>query len=148
MALPLVGALPSIISGIATGILFIYRFIKSGALWFLTKFVTYWAIVWINGFILTITILYYGLVIKILLETYGFIDDFINVLSFKNTSSEVANLTRDIFGSALFFQALNDVINLFKPIISLVFVSVGYAVGTKFFLSLRNSILSLIIAKI
>ncbi|MCZ6160657.1 hypothetical protein [Campylobacter ureolyticus] len=148
MALPLVGALPGVITAIATGISFIYRFIKSGALWFLTKIATYWAIAWVNGFIAFFVVLYYGSVIKILLEAYGFIDDFIEILSFKNTNSEVVNFTRDIFGSALFFQALNDVINLFKPIISLVFVTVGYAIGTKFFLSLRSSILSIIIAKI
>lgn len=148
MALPLVGALPGIISSIATGILFIYRFIKSGALWFLTKIATYGAIAWVNGFIAFFVFIYYGSVIKILLEAYGFIDDFIGILSFKSTNSEVANLARDMLGSSLFFQALSDVLNLFKPIISLVFVTVAYAIGTKFFLSLRSSILSIIIAKI
>lgn len=148
MALPLVGALPEIITAIATGILFIYRFIKSGALWFLAKIATYGAIAWVNGFIAFFVFIYYGSVIKILLEAYGFIDDFIGILSFKSTNSEVANLTRDMLGSSLFFQALSDVLNLFKPIISLVFVTVAYAIGTKFFLSLRSSILSIIIAKI
>lgn len=148
MALPLIGALPKIIMGIFTAVTFIYKFIKIVGGWFLLKFVSFGAIAWINFLILSLVFLYYGSVIKILVDVYGLLDQFIEFLNFKNSNSEVANLTRDMLGSALFFEALRDALNIFKPIISAIFIAVAYSVGTKGLLSLRTSLLALVIAKI
>ena len=148
MALPLIGALPKIIIGISTAVTFIYKFIKIVSGWFLLKFVSFGAIAWINFLILSLVFLYYGSVIKILVDVYCLLDQFIEFLNFKNSNSEVANLTRDMLGSALFFEALRDALNIFKPIISAIFIAVAYSVGTKGLLSLRTSLLSLVIAKI
>lgn len=148
MPLPLVGALPAIISGIGTAIGFIIKFFKDKLIWVLTKLPSFMTIVFINGFLFSMLILYYGFTIKILLDVYGLIDQFFGYLSFKSTNSEVGNLARDMLGSSLFFEALKDALNIFKPIISTVFITVAYIIGTKALLSLRSSILSLIIAKI
>ena len=148
MPLPLVGALPSIISGIGTAIGFIIKFFKDKLIWLLTKLPSFLAISFVNGVMLSLFISYVYLAIKILLASYGLIDDFLGYLSFKNTSSEVGNLARNIISSSLFFEALRDVLNIFKPIVSSAFVGFASLIGVKAFKAFRNSILSLIIAKI
>ena len=148
MPLPLVGALPSIISAIGTAVGFIIKFFKDKLVWILTKLPSFLAISFVNGVMLSLFISYVYLAIKILLASYGLIDDFLGYLSFKNTSSEVGNLARNIISSSLFFEALRDVLNIFKPIVSSAFVGFASLIGVKAFKAFRNSILSLIIAKI
>lgn len=145
MALPL---LPAIITGIGTAIGFIIKFLKDRLVWLLTKLPSFLAISFVNGVMLSLFISYVYLAIKILLASYGLIDDFLGYLSFKNTSSEVGNLARNIISSSLFFEALRDVLNIFKTIISSAFVGFASLIGVKAFKAFRNSILSLIIAKI
>ena len=117
MALPLVGLLPSIISGIGTAVGFIIKFFKDKLIWLLTKLPSFLAISFVNGIMLSLFISYVYLAIKILLVSYGLIDQFFGYLSFKNTNSEVGNLARNMMSSSLFFEALKDVVNIFKPII-------------------------------
>ncbi|QKF64224.1 hypothetical protein [Campylobacter corcagiensis] len=148
MALPLVGALPAIISGIGTAVAFIIKFFKDKIVWFLLKLPSFMAIIFINGILFVFLVLYYGAIIKILLDVYGFIDQFLDYLTFKNTNSEIANMVRDMLGASLFFQALNDSLNIFKLVVSSVFISFAYFVGTKALLSFRKSILSLVITTI
>lgn len=148
MPLPLVGALPSIISAIGTAVGFIIKFFKDKLVWILTKLPSFLAISFVNGVMLSLFISYIYLAIKILLVSYGLIDDFLGYLSFKNTNSEVGNLARNIISSSLFFEALRDVLNIFKPIVSSAFVGFASLIGVKAFKAFRNSILSLIIAKI
>lgn len=145
MALPL---LPAIITGIGTAISFILKFIKDRLVWILTKLPSFLAISFVNGVMLSLFISYVYLVINILLTSYGLIDQFFGYLSFKNTNSEVGNLARNIMSSSLFFEALRDVLNIFKTIISSAFIGFASLIGVKAFKSFRNSILSLIIAKI
>lgn len=148
MPLPLIGALPSIISAIGTAIGFIIKFFKDKLIWILTKLPSFLAISFVNGVMLSLFVSYIYLAIKILLASYGLIDDFLGYLSFKNTNSEVGNLARNIISSSLFFEALKDVLNIFKTIISSAFVGFASLIGVKAFKAFRNSILSLIIAKI
>ena len=148
MALPLVGALPAIITGIGTAIGFIIKFIKDKLVWVLTKLPSFLAISFVNGVMLSLFISYVYLAIKILLVSYGLIDQFFGYLSFKNTNSEVGNLARNMMSSSLFFEALKDVVNIFKPIISSAFIGFASLIGVKAFKAFRNSLLSLIIAKI
>ena len=145
MALPL---LPAIITGIGTAIGYIIKFLKDRLVWILTKLPSFLAISFVNGVMLSLFVSYIYLAIKILLASYGLIDDFLGYLSFKNTSSEVGNLARNIISSSLFFEALKDVLNIFKPIVSSAFVGFASLIGVKAFKAFRNSILSLIIAKI
>lgn len=145
MALPL---LPAIITGIGTAIGFIIKFLKDRLVWILTKLPSFLAISFVNGVMLSLFVSYIYLAIKILLISYGLIDDFLGYLSFKNTNSEVGNLARNIISSSLFFEALKDVVNIFKPIISSAFVGFASLIGVKAFKAFRNSLLSLIIAKI
>lgn len=148
MALPLVGALPAIITGIATAVGFIIKFLKDKISWILIKLPSFMAILFINGILFVFLVLYYGAIIKILLDVYGFIDQFLEYLTFKNTNSEIANMVRDMLGASLFFQALKDVLNIFKFVISSAFISFAYIVGTKALLSFRKSILSLVVTTI
>jgi hypothetical protein len=148
MALPLIGVLPSIISAIGTAVAFVIKFFKDKLIWALTKLPSFLAISFINGVMLSLFVSYIYLVINILLSSYGFIDQFFGYLSFKNTNSEVGNLARNIMSSSLFFEALKDVVNIFKPIISSAFIGFASLIGVKAFKAFRNSILSLIIAKI
>lgn len=148
MPLPLVGALPAIISAIGTAISFIIKFFKDKLIWVLTKLPSFLAISFVNGVMLSLFISYVYLAIKILLVSYGLIDDFLGYLSFKNTNSEVGNLARNIISSSLFFEALKDVLNIFKTIISSAFIGFASLIGVKAFKAFRNSLLSLIIAKI
>lgn len=148
MALPLVGLLPAIISGIGTAVGFIIKFFKDKLVWLLTKLPSFLAISFVNGVMLSLFISYVYLAIKILLVSYGLIDQFFGYLSFKNTNSEVGNLARNMMSSSLFFEALKDVVNIFKPIISSAFVGFASLIGVKAFKAFRNSLLSLIIAKI
>ena len=145
MALPL---LPAIITGIGTAIGYIIKFLKDRLVWILTKLPSFLAISFVNGVMLSLFVSYIYLAIKILLASYGLIDDFLGYLSFKNTNSEVGNLARNIISSSLFFEALKDVLNIFKTIISSAFVGFASLIGVKAFKAFRNSILSLIIAKI
>ena len=148
MPLPLIGALPSIISAIGTAIGFIIKFFKDKLIWVLTKLPSFLAISFVNGVMLSLFVSYIYLAIKILLASYGLIDDFLGYLSFKNTNSEVGNLARNIISSSLFFEALKDVLNIFKTIISSAFIGFASLIGVKAFKAFRNSLLSLIIAKI
>ena len=148
MALPLVGLLPSIISGIGTAVGFIIKFFKDKLIWLLTKLPSFLAISFVNGVMLSLFIGYIYLAINILLTSYGLIDQFFGYLSFKNTNSEVGNLARNMMSSSLFFEALKDVVNIFKPIISSALVGFASLIGVKAFKAFRNSLLSLIIAKI
>ena len=145
MALPL---LPAIITGIGTAIGFIIKFLKDKLVWILTKLPSFLAISFVNGVMLSLFVSYIYLAIKILLISYGLIDDFLGYLSFKNTNSEVGNLARNIISSSLFFEALKDVLNIFKTIISSAFIGFASLIGVKAFKAFRNSLLSLIIAKI
>ncbi|MCR8700320.1 hypothetical protein CUREO4125_08005 [Campylobacter ureolyticus] len=148
MPLPLVGALPAIISAIGTAISFIIKFFKDKLIWVLTKLPSFLAISFVNGVMLSLFISYVYLAIKILLVSYGLIDQFFGYLSFKNTNSEVGNLARNILSSSLFFEALRDVLNIFKPIVSSAFVGFASLIGVKAFKAFRTSLLSLVIAKI
>lgn len=145
MALPL---LPAIITGIGTAIGYIIKFLKDRLVWILTKLPSFLAISFVNGVMLSLFVSYIYLAIKILLASYGLIDDFLGYLSFKNTNSEVGNLARNIISSSLFFEALKDVLNIFKTIISSAFIGFASLIGVKAFKAFRNSLLSLIIAKI
>ncbi|WP_304342570.1 hypothetical protein [Campylobacter ureolyticus] len=140
--------LPAIITGIGTAIRFIIKFLKDKLVWILTKLPSFLAISFVNGVMLSLFVSYIYLAIKILLASYGLIDDFLGYLSFKNTNSEVGNLARNIISSSLFFEALKDVLNIFKTIISSAFIGFASLIGVKAFKAFRNSILSLIIAKI
>lgn len=148
MALPLVGALPAIITGIGTAVAFIVKFIKEFLNGIVLKLITFGFMTFLNSVILSIVVLYYYLVIDLVLDIYGLIDQFLDYLTFKNTNLEVANMVRDMLGASLFFQALKDSLNIFKPILSTVFVSVAYIICTKALLAFRNSVLALVIAKI
>lgn len=145
MALPLITGLPAALGAIGSAVVyigkFVYDFIKSKLL----KFPFFMAIFAINSGFLAIFVIYISTVVLIVKSCYDAIQKFISYLSFSG-SSELTNLVNSLLGSLRFYEALNDVITLFFPLISSCFVCIALTIFYKALSHLRTSLVSQVLS--
>ncbi len=147
MALPLAGALPGIIVAIWEGLKYILKFVFDWIKRRLGNITYYGMVITICYFSFGILVSYFAYATDFYFELRNKIQEFIYLLGFKNTNSEVGNLARDILGSARFFEAFNDVLNTFSPLFFFMFVSLCCFLLLKVLHMVKFSILSLVVAK-
>ncbi len=147
MALPLAGALPGVIVAIWEGFKYILKFAFDWIKKRLGNITYYGMVITIGYFSFGILLSYFTYATSFYFELRNKIQEFIYLLGFRNTNSEVANLARDMLGSARFFEAFNDVLNTFSPLLFFMFVSICCFLLLKVLHMIKFTIISLVVAK-
>lgn len=147
MALPLAAALPGVIVGIWEGLKYILKFAFDWIKKRLGNITYYGMVITICYFSFGVLVSYFTYVTNFYFELRNKIQEFIYLLGFKNTNSEVVNLTRDMLGSARFFEAFNDVLNTFSPLFYFMFVSLSCFLLLKVLHMIKFSIIALVVSR-
>lgn len=123
---------------------FLKDYIKRKAL----SFPYFMAVVSINLILLPIVSLYFYSVIKLILFVYNGVKTVINFLNSNIGGSEASNLLNNLLMSVRFYDALSDVFTIFSPILSTVFLIISYKFGIKNLITIRTSLISVVISKL